>query len=806
MIDKENPEPGTGLEQRLRAAWAERARDSAQARMRGEKLLDEAYSVGDNRCSALALLLLAWTELARSENAAARRYAEESITLAHGAGDDVGESMALSVLGQILFRYGESREAVARFRHALDLAERADDDVARAMALAGNGRVLDETGSYEQAMASYRHALESAGRAGADDEIGMVLLGIGNVHENLAEYQQALEEYLRALEIAERTGNVQCQAYATGNIGLIYKRFGDLSTSLAYELRSLDLKEHLGDRWAAGVSLNNIGLIYGDLGNYARSLDYLLRALEYAEGIGDRSGEMIALHNINQVYEILGDQRPVLDHYERVQQIAREIGDKRGEAFAHGNTGRVHARLGDHRRALFHMLHGLRIHQEIGDRLGERSALENIAQLYQTQGDFQRAAQYAGQSLALAESVGDYYSVIRSLISLGAAESSGGNHAHAIELLERALQLAREGNYARDLMTISRLLAESCDVAGDMVRSRKYHRLYQEYTRRTFNHEEALRMRRLITGFERKRMRDKAELLGLPAEDLDALFEPDEPEGTVQGTTVSREPREKTSRISVQTFGELRVTVDGRALRTADWGRRKARDLFKFFVIHHRRTVTMDEIIEKLWEGAAGRSTELLVMNAISRIRRALEPERGPRDRNSMLSSTEGTYRLDLGDPDIDFMRFKELIVLARGASGAGERYGYYQDAIAFYSDDFLKEDYNEEWTISERELLKDAFIEALEYMAGESLRAGRYEEAGELARRLILSDATSERGYEILMQSLLARGRSTEAVQVYEDCRAVFLRDLGAPPPDAITRILQSVSAAPRGTATTVQ
>lgn len=251
--------------------------------------------------------------------------------------------------------------------------------------------------------------------------------------------------------------------------------------------------------------------------------------------------------------------------------------------------------------------------------------------------------------------------------------------------------------------------------------------------------------------------------------------------------------------ILVRTFGELRVTVDGRALRTGDWGRKKARDLFKFLLIHHRRTITMDEIIERLWNGAADRNTELLVMNAISRIRRAIEPDRSPRDRRSMVSSMDRTYRLDLGeDAEIDFVRFKELMVLARGASSARERYDYYEQAAALYTDDFLKEDAFEAWAASERDLLKDAFLEALEYMAGEQLRSARLEEAIATARRILPFDDTSERGYEILLEALLLRGRPADARQAYEECRAAFDRVLGAAPPASIRRIMAGIESAP--------
>lgn len=787
----------TLLDERLERAWDDRAVDPARTRLVAAELLAEARAEGRSGAVAAALRIAAWGALSGSDFASARDLAEEALRYSRASGNRSEEALAGTLLARALIRLGESTQAHNLCNDSLAAARAVGDRAIEAMALNALGIVCADTGEYTAAMEHHRHALAIAEDLEMGDDVAQALLGMGNACESMADYRAALGYYERALATAERIGHLQLEAYATGNIGLTYERIGDVARSLAYELRSLELKERIGDRWGAGVSLNNIGLIYKALGDYARALEHLLRALEYAERIGDRSGEMIALHNIGHVYESLGDRKLVLDHYQRMLRIAEEIGDKRGEAFALGDAGRFFTALGDHRQALLHMLRGLRMHQEIGDRFGERSALDTIAEIYTALGDLDRAHEHAAEALRIAETIEDRRGVIDALERLGIVESARGDHERAIELLDRALGLARESEYADDIITVARALADAHRAAGDIARSRVYERLREEQARQLFNAEQTLRSRQLIAGFEQKVMREKARSLGLGAEDLDALIEID---AAKRGASASYDaPRDEelthaqpSPSIIVQTFGELRVVVDGRALRTADWGRRKARDLFKFLLVHHRRTVTMDELIEKLWDGMHDRSTELLVMNAVSRIRKALEPERSPRDRRSMLSSADGTYRLDLGDDaEIDFMRFKELIVVARRAHSARERYEGYERAAALYTDDFLKEDYDAEWTLAERELLKDAFLEALEYLAGEQLREGRHDEAGETARRLLTFDSTCERGYEVLIRSLLARGRSSEAQQVYDDCRLAFRRELDAEPPSSLRSII---------------
>jgi tetratricopeptide (TPR) repeat protein/two-component SAPR family response regulator len=792
----------SGLHARLRAAWRERGISPAGAREAGRELLDVARRCGDRRAVADALRLTAWGEIARGGFDEAGALLEEAVALSAAEADRAGEALATTLRGTVLDRIGDMVHARDLHERALEMARDAGEREIEAAALNGLGRIHGETGEYAGALELYRRALAIAEDAGASEEQGRALLGIGNAHESMAEYRDALAAYERALEVAERAGHVQLQAYATGNIGLIHERIGDIGTALSFELRALDLKEDLGDRWGTGVSLNNIGLIYTGLGNYARALEYLRRALECAEEIGDRSGEMVALHNIGHLYETLGERSQVLDYHQRVLEIAGAIGDRKGEAMALGDLGRFHARLGDHHQALLYALRALRMHQEIDDRFGQQSALETIAGIHQDGNDFEKAIRYAEQALDMAERIEDRRGIVESLTRLGSAASAAGRYALAVDVLDRALRLAREGGYLHDVMTAAQKLSEAHRLAGDEPGSRKYHRLGQDLAVRIFGGEESRRTRRLIDDLNRRRLRDKAASLGLPLEELDAHIDPDGPGRSGARIDRAGEPAaERSHAITVSTFGELRVTVDGRPLRTADWGRRKARDLFKFLLIHHRRTVTLEEIIERLWDGAADRNTELLVMNAVSRIRRALEPERSPRDRNSLLTGVDRTYRLDLGDDaEIDFIRFKELTVLARGAVTAVERCEYYATAIELYSDDFLKEDYYEEWTAAERDLLKDAFLEALEYLAGEQLRQRRFEEAQEVARRILAFDATSDRGHEILLEALVARGRRTELARSWEECRAAYADELGVEPPASLRRIVEA-SAAPVAT-----
>ena len=149
-------------------------------------------------------------------------------------------------------------------------------------------------------------------------------------------------------------------------------------------------------------------------------------------------------------------------------------------------------------------------------------------------------------------------------------------------------------------------------------------------------------------------------------------------------------------------------------------------DLFKLLLANHRSAVTMDEIHEKLWGEIGERNLEMLVMNAATHIRNALGMRAEGAESNASLIHLDRGFVLDLGyDAWIDFVRFKELIVAARRSETVQERIGHYASAVELYGGDFLPEDAFVEWTDFQRQMLKDAWFEAMEFLAREHLRSG---------------------------------------------------------------------------------
>jgi len=93
----------------------------------------------------------------------------------------------------------------------------------------------------------------------------------------------------------------------------------------------------------------------------------------------------------------------------------------------------------------------------------------------------------------------------------------------------------------------------------------------------------------------------------------------------------------------------------------------KQRSLLALLLIHANEVVSSDRLIDELWGGdvAAGHQNALWVH--VSKLRSALEPERGQRREGTLLLTRAPGYVLQVAPDELDARRFGELVEEGRG-------------------------------------------------------------------------------------------------------------------------------------------
>ncbi len=144
------------------------------------------------------------------------------------------------------------------------------------------------------------------------------------------------------------------------------------------------------------------------------------------------------------------------------------------------------------------------------------------------------------------------------------------------------------------------------------------------------------------------------------------------------------------------------------------------------------------------------------------------------------LGATEHDY-------DYDVERFRNLCAQSRNSGGLESL----RTAVELYTDDFLKDDVTLTPVIEERERLRDIYLNALVTLGRNDLAAGRLDEALYYSQKITKADLLYEAGYEIQIQAYLKQGYVAKARRVLENCREIYLEELGVPEPQRLAALL---------------
>lgn len=229
----------------------------------------------------------------------------------------------------------------------------------------------------------------------------------------------------------------------------------------------------------------------------------------------------------------------------------------------------------------------------------------------------------------------------------------------------------------------------------------------------------------------------------------------------------------------IQLCGRLTATIDGAAVELSG---HQSQRIFAYLVSHHLRANSRQELVEAVWADDPPRAVDSALSALLSKLRKALGPGR-----------IEGRHELRLVLPEDAWIDAEAAAAAIHRAEAASGRCDWPDAWVAariaqhIARRPFLAGD-STAWIDERRRQLEGIHLRALELSAQASLEIGATEIAtGErTARTLLLLAPFRESGYRYLMQALDAQGNRAEALQVYEQLRALLRDELGASPSPA--------------------
>ena len=219
-------------------------------------------------------------------------------------------------------------------------------------------------------------------------------------------------------------------------------------------------------------------------------------------------------------------------------------------------------------------------------------------------------------------------------------------------------------------------------------------------------------------------------------------------------------------------LGPLEVLSDGQAV---DLGGAKQRALLAVLLLDANHVVSMDRLVDALWEDEPPETATKALQVYVSGLRKLIGKER--------LQTRAPGYLLSVARDELDLERFRELQEGGRPA-----------EALALWRGPPLSDFAHSRFAQAEIARLEDLHLACLEERIEQHLHARRYAElTGEL-EALVAEHPLRERLRGQLMLALYRSGRQAEALEAYQAARRALVDELGIEPGRELRELHQRI------------
>ena len=441
---------------------------------------------------------------------------------------------------------------------------------------------------------------------------------------------------------------------------------------------------------------------------FGQMIEYATEAIALAKDLNRRMAHMNAckflamgLTAINKPAEAYEVARHALDIAE-AHYPGHLVGD------CTGVLGDVYLKLKDLPTALSCFARARNVYKESGHRNGVALCLLRMGEVYSITGQTAQAEQLLKEADEIADEIGN--KIIKQSVAVVRAglymRDANVNHAPAKEAIDKAVDMFRliaSSTSVQQLPLLDEL--ENAQIITREIENSKTRELENSRTRN--------------------------QLLG------------SETAAGADSDKSSAHKRKHTEPLSIRVtmLGSFQVVRGDVEITLEEWKRKKARDVFKFLVARHRRSVSVDEIVLHVWgEDLDAERCLPTLQNAVSAIRTALEPGLKPRQKSQFIQFIDGSYIIDLGQQSmvnsqqsmvngqwsmIDVEEFTQLAKHALTITDQQQRLDALTRAADLYTGDFLPDDTYYEWTDFIRSTTKELAIEVLDQLASAQFALG---------------------------------------------------------------------------------
>ncbi|MGZ4392105.1 MAG: BTAD domain-containing putative transcriptional regulator [Gaiellaceae bacterium] len=234
-------------------------------------------------------------------------------------------------------------------------------------------------------------------------------------------------------------------------------------------------------------------------------------------------------------------------------------------------------------------------------------------------------------------------------------------------------------------------------------------------------------------------------------------------------------------------LGLLEVTGDdGRAIEIV---RGHESGLIALLLLHANEALSPERIVDELWAGAPPENARKSVHIYISRLRKALGPER--------IETTPAGYRLRVAPDELDVAQFESLAIEGRAALDRGaaeDAESVFDRALALWRVAPLADYRFEAFAQAAARRLEERYADVVADRVDARIACARAHLVGEELAALIERSPLWERPRAQLMRALYLTGRQAEALELYRDTRTLLQDELGVEPGPELQRLERQI------------
>ena len=231
-------------------------------------------------------------------------------------------------------------------------------------------------------------------------------------------------------------------------------------------------------------------------------------------------------------------------------------------------------------------------------------------------------------------------------------------------------------------------------------------------------------------------------------------------------------------------LGSLEVRDDGGTLLAVPGA--KERRLLAMLVAAHPAAVTVDRLVDQLWDGDPPPSARKSLQAHVVRLRSALEPGRPRGSPGRFITLREDGYVLSAARTELDVQQFADLCARGRAMlssadpAAAGSALA---EALALWRGEPYADWPDAAFAEAERRRLDGLRSNAAGALLEAQLALGRHREAIPELERLVLEQPLREDFWSMLAVAQYRSGRQGDALATVSRARNVLVEELGVAP-----------------------